>query len=106
MRMKTNASWITCGWRWGAEAINAVQFSALSWRPAKLTKSKYPSTVPPNARAMPIDPIRMYFHEASTEAFVTWSGMSMADVIVVASIAIHMNPRLFEVTAKSMVNAK
>jgi hypothetical protein len=53
---------------------------------------------------MPTEPIRMYFHEASTEAFVTWSGMSMADVIVVASIAIHMKPTLFEVTANSMVN--
>ena len=46
----------------------------------------------------------MYFHDASTEAFVTWSGMSMADVIVVASIAIHMKPTLFEVTANSIVN--
>jgi hypothetical protein len=45
----------------------------------------------------------MYFHDASTEAFVTWSGMSIAEVIVVASIAIHMNPTLFEVTANSIV---
>ena len=52
---------------------------------------------------MPTEPIRMYFHEASTDAFVTCSGMSMADVIVVASMAIHMKPTLFEVTANSIV---
>ena len=55
---------------------------------------------------MPTDPIRMYFHEASTEALVTWSGMSRAEVIVVASIAIHMKPTLFAVTANSIVNVK
>ena len=48
----------------------------------------------------------MYFHEASTEAFVTWSGMSIAEVIVVASMAIHMKPTLFVVTANSIVNVK
>ena len=69
-----------------------------------LTKSKYPSTVPPKASAMPTEPIRMYFHEASTEAFVTCSGMSMADVIVVASMAIHMKPTLFDTTANSIMN--
>jgi hypothetical protein len=69
-----------------------------------LTKSKYPRTVPPNASAMPMEPMRMYFQEASTEAFVTWSGMSRAEVIVVASTAIHMKPTLLEVTANSMVN--
>ena len=48
----------------------------------------------------------MYFHDASTDAFVTCSGMSMADVIVVASMAIHMKPTLFEVTANSIVNVQ
>ncbi len=53
-----------------------------------------------------MDPIRMYFHEASTEAFVTCRGMSMAEVMVVASMEIHMKPTLFEVTANSIVNVK
>src|SRR5215467_5724464 len=52
---------------------------------------------------MPMDPIRMYFQEASTEAFVTWRGISTAEVMVVASMAIHMNPTLFVVTANSIV---
>src|SRR3989304_62105 len=53
---------------------------------------------------MPTEPIRMYFHDASTDSFVTCSGMSMADVIVVASIAIHMKPTLFDTTENSIMS--
>ena len=58
------------------------------------------------ASAIPTDPIRMYFHEASTEAFETCSGMSSAEAMVVASTATHMMATLFAVTAISMVKAK
>ena len=61
--------------------------------------------MPANASAMPTDPMRMYFHEASTDAFVTSSGISSAEVIVVASIATHISPTLFVVTANSIVKA-
>jgi hypothetical protein len=61
--------------------------------------------VPANASAIPTDPSRTYFHEASTDALVTSSAISMADVIVVASIATHIKPTLLVVTAKSIVKA-
>ena len=75
-------------------------------RPSRLTKSKYASTVPAKARAMPTEPIRMYFHDASTEAFERWRGMRMAEMIVVASIATHMRATLLTVTASSIASAK
>ena len=62
--------------------------------------------MPTKASAIPTEPIKMYFHEASTEALVTWSGMSMAEVMVVASTATHMTATLLVVTAPSMVKAK
>ena len=62
--------------------------------------------MPANASAMPTEPIRMYFHDASTEALLACSGMSSAEVIVVASIATHMNPTLSVVTANSIVTVK
>ncbi len=61
--------------------------------------------MPTKASAMPTEPIRMYFHEASTEARLRCSGTSNAEVIVVASIATHMKPTLSVVTASSIVNA-
>ena len=60
--------------------------------------------MPTNARAMPTDPIRMYFHEASTDDFVTRSGMSSAETIVVASMATHIRPTLATSTAASIVS--
>src|SRR5262245_57309562 len=47
----------------------------------------------------------MYFHDASTEALLTSSEISIAEVIVVASIATHISPTLLVVTAQSIVNA-
>src|SRR5712692_4705164 len=69
-----------------------------------MTNSKYASTVPANARAMPTEHINRYFQDASTEAFVRVSGITMADVMVVASIATHMSATFWIVTAASMVN--
>src|SRR5262245_59378032 len=99
------ASWITSGCREGAAATRTGQLSADSPLPATLTKSKYASTVPTKARAIPTEPIRMYFHDASTEALVTVRGMSTAEAMVVASTATHMTATLLLVTAPSMVNA-
>ena len=62
--------------------------------------------MPAKASAIPTEPIRMYFHEASTDALLTCRGIRTADVMVVASIAIHMKPTLFVVTAKSIVKVK
>src|SRR5260370_38053810 len=55
---------------------------------------------------MPTELSRMYFQDASTEALLRWSGISTADVIVVASMAIHMKPTLLVLTANSMVKVK
>ncbi len=44
----------------------------------------------------------MYFHEASTEALLSDSGIIIAEKMVVASTAIHMMPTLFAETASSM----
>src|SRR5436309_7813035 len=55
---------------------------------------------------MPTEQINRYFQDASTEAFVRTSGIVIADAIVVASIATHINATLFAVTAISIVNAK
>ena len=46
--------------------------------------------MPTKASAMPTEPIRMYFQEASTDARLRCSGTSTAEVIVVASIATHI----------------
>jgi hypothetical protein len=62
--------------------------------------------VPTKASAIPTEPIRMYFQEASTDALVTVSGTMTAEAIVVASMAIHITPTLLAVTATSMVKAK
>ena len=48
----------------------------------------------------------MYFQDASTEALLTVRGTMRADAMVVASMAIHITPTLFAVTATSMVKAK
>src|SRR5881628_2092784 len=103
--MNTNANCTTSGWSEGAAPLSTVQFRTASWGPVRLTKSKYPSTVPAKARAMPTDPSSTYFHEASTDALVTSRGISIAEVIVVASIATHINPTLLVVTAKSIAKA-
>ena len=63
-------------------------------------------TVPVNASAIPTDPMSRYFQDASTDARVRCSGISSADVTVVASIATHITPRLPVLTATSIVNAK
>src|SRR5882672_6808364 len=55
---------------------------------------------------MPTEPIRMYFHDASTDARLRCSGTSTAEVIVVASIATHITATLSVVTATSIVKAK
>src|SRR5258706_14157686 len=55
---------------------------------------------------MPTEPIRMYFHDASTDARLRCSGTSTAEVIVVASIATHITAKLSVVTATSIVKAK
>ena len=71
-RMKTNASWMTSGWSAGAggHQHGPVQRRLLAAGQAARSRST-PSTVPAKARAMPTEPIRMYFHDASTEALVT-----------------------------------
>src|SRR5712691_9533868 len=53
---------------------------------------------------MPTEQIKMYFRDASTDAFVRVSGITMADVMVVASIATHMSATFWIVTAASIVN--
>ena len=55
---------------------------------------------------MPTDPISRYFQDASIAARVRPSGMSSADATVEASIATHITPRLFVLTAVSIVAAK
>ena len=89
--MKAKASCRSSGWSEDAAARSVVQFSDPGTSPAVATKSKYARTVPANARAMPTEQMRRYFHEASTDAFVRRSGMSIADMMVVASIATHIN---------------
>ena len=54
---------------------------------------------------MPTDPSSTYFQEASTDALETSRAISMADAIVVASIATHIRPTLLVVTAESIVKA-
>src|SRR5512144_1672320 len=105
MSTKTNASRRTSECRRGAATTSTVQFSACAVAPARCTKSKYASTVPTNASAMPTDPIRMYFQEASTEALLILSGTTIADTIVVASIATHISPTLSTLTATNIVKA-
>ena len=61
--------------------------------------------MPTKASAMPTEPIRMYFQEASMDARLRCSGTSTAEVIVVASIATHITATLSVVTATSIVNA-
>src|SRR6267142_5967403 len=103
--MKTNASSSTDGCSAGATSRSSVQLSAVVSRPTSVAKSKYASTVPANASAMPTEPMSTYFHDASTEALLACSGISSAEVMVVASIATHMKPTLSVVTANSMVAA-
>src|SRR5439155_8494648 len=103
--MKANASCSGSGWSDGAAARRTFQFSESGTWPAVATKSKYASTVPANASAMPTEQMRMYFHDASTDALVRRNGMTMADVIVVASMATHMSATFWTVTAVSMVAA-
>src|SRR5438128_10392296 len=104
--MKANASCSGSGWSDGAAARRTFQFSESGTWPAVATKSKYASTVPANASAMPTEQMRMYFHEASTDAFVRRSGITIADMIVVASTATHISATFWIVTAASIVNAK
>src|SRR5258705_10130873 len=101
----TNASRATCGCSAVAAARNDVQCSATLMSAPVVAKSTYASTVPVKASAMPTDPMRRYFQEASTDAFVRRSGMSSADVTVVASMATHITPRLPVLTATSIVKA-
>src|SRR6266511_1874969 len=101
--MKANASCSGSGWSDGAAARRTLQFNASGTGPAVATKSKYASTVPANASAMPTEQMRMYFHDASTDALVRRNGMTIADVIVVASMATHMRATFWTVTAASMV---
>src|SRR6266849_2972221 len=88
----------------GAAFRSTVQLSDPGTSPAVDTKSKYANTVPVNAKAMPTEQIRMYFQDASTEAFVRVKGITIAEVMVVASIATHMNATFWIVTAASIVN--
>src|SRR3990167_9316338 len=104
--MKAKASCINSPCSVGAAARSTVQLSAFGTRPAVDTKSKYASTVPANASAMPTEQIKRYFHEASTEDFVRCSGITTAEVMVVASMVTHMNPTLLVVTATSIIRAK
>src|SRR6266851_5744745 len=104
MRRNANASCSSCGCSDGAVARRTVQFSDPGTSPAVATKSKYANTVPANAKAMPTEQINRYFQDASTEAFVRVNGITMADVIVVASIATHMSATFWIVTAVSIVN--
>src|SRR5436190_5656647 len=104
--MKANASCSGSGWSEGAAARSTLQFNASGTWPAVATKSKYASTVPANASAMPTEQMRMYFHDASTDALVRRSGMTIADAIVVASMATHMRATFRTVTAASMVTEK
>src|SRR5712691_3846858 len=53
---------------------------------------------------MPTEQIKRYFQDASTDALVRVNGITMADVIVVASIATHMSATFWIVTAASIVN--
>src|SRR5712692_9242413 len=53
---------------------------------------------------MPTEQIKRYFQDASTEACVRVNGITMADVMVVASIATHMSATFWIVTAASIVN--
>src|SRR5216684_6599471 len=104
MRRNANASCSSCGCSDGAVARRTVQFSDPGTSPAVATKSKYASTVPANAKAMPTEQIKRYFQDASTDALVRVNGITMADVIVVASIATHMSATFWIVTAASIVN--
>ena len=101
----TNASRATCGCSAAAASRSAVQCSATLMSAPVAAKSTYASTVPVNARAMPTDPMRRYFHDASTDALVPCKGIRSADVTVVASMATHITPRLPVLTATSIVNA-
>ena len=105
IRMNAKASCSSSGCSDGAASRSTSQFNDPGTSPAVETKSKYASTVPVNASAMPTEQIRMYFHDASTDAFVRSSGMTMADMMVVASTATHMSATLPVVTAASIVNA-
>src|SRR2546422_9964780 len=54
---------------------------------------------------MPTEQISRYFQDASTEAFVRWSGIAIAETIVVASIATHISATFGVVTARSIASA-
>src|SRR2546426_7737943 len=103
--MNANASCNSSGCSDRAAPCNTLQFNALGKWPAVDTKSKYARTVPVNASAMPTEQINRYFQEASTEAFVRWSGIAIADTIVVASIATHISATFGVVTARSIARA-
>src|SRR5437868_2019993 len=104
--MNANANRSNSGCSDGAASRRTVQLSDPGTSPAVETKSKYASTVPANARAIPTEQMRRYFQDASTEAFVRLSGITIADVIVVASIATHISATFWTVTATSIVTAK
>src|SRR6266567_481970 len=101
--MNAKASRSGSGWSDGAAARSTFQFNASGTGPAVATKSKYANTVPANARAIPTEQMRMYFHDASTDALVRRNGMTIADVMVVASMATHISATFCTVTAASMV---
>src|SRR5512142_1504337 len=101
--MNANAICRISGWSEGAAPRSTLQFSAFGTSPAVATQSKYASTVPGNASAMPTEQIRMYFQDASTDAVVRCSGITIAEVIVVASMATHMSATFWSVTAASIV---
>src|SRR5947208_12409056 len=103
--MNAKASCSSSGCSDGAASRSTSQFNDPGTSPAVATKSKYASTVPANASAMPTEQMRMYFHDASTDALVRRNGMTMADVIVAASMATHMSATFWTVTAMSMVAA-
>src|SRR6266567_6834089 len=101
--MNAKASRSGSGWSDGAAARSTFQFNASGTGPAVATKSKYANTVPANARAIPTEQMRRYFHDASTDALVRRNGMTIADVMVVASMATHISATFCTVTAASMV---
>src|SRR3990172_3100128 len=103
--MNAKASRSSSGWSDGAAVRRTDQLSEPGPWPPVETKSKYASTVPANASAMPTEQTSRYFHDASTEAFVRLREMAIAEAIVVASIATHMSATFWIVTAVSIVSA-
>jgi len=90
----------------GADPRKDVQCRAYGRLPARLHEVEIASTVPTERQGRCRHPIRMYFHDASSADRVRRRTTRNAVVIVVASTATHMTPRLFTMTARSIVNRK